>query len=120
MPSTNIIDFIQAAIEEKPLSAFDSFSNEMNDRVTDLLSVKSNEIRDNMFNGEVTEATTRNDKGKECKLPNATTVKVAAEWIKRSVNGTVEGAVKKYDLCKADEDKLRALVKEDTTNEDNE
>jgi len=116
MTSTNIIDFIQAAIEERPMSAFDSFSSEMNDRVADILGVKSDAIRDSLFNGEVTEAVTSNHVGKECKLPN--TVKAAAEWIKQSANGTVADAVKKYDLCKADEDKLRGMIKDDNSNED--
>lgn len=46
---SNIANFIQYSVQEKPKSAFDALSAELNDRVAEKRKDLETEIRDNTF-----------------------------------------------------------------------
>ena len=48
---TDITDFIQAAVADKPVAAQKAFAAAMSDRVDDALTAKYDEVTQQMFNG---------------------------------------------------------------------
>lgn len=48
---TDITDFIQAAVADKPIAAQQAFATAMSDRVDDALTAKYDEVQQQVFNG---------------------------------------------------------------------
>ena len=48
---TDITDFIQAAVADKPIAAQQAFAAAMSDRVDDALTAKYDEVQQQVFNG---------------------------------------------------------------------
>lgn len=49
---SNIVDFVSASVQDKPVAAYNSFSTEMEDRIEVKLQELQQEVRDKLFNGE--------------------------------------------------------------------